>query len=61
MEGLALKARILAHENDSEGRDEASIAEALQNAHYFLDKAAFSLALDIVRLARIAGSHWREA
>ena len=49
--GLALKARILAVEMDCESYDDASIEAALAHAHYNADQAAFSLAIDILRLA----------
>lgn len=52
--GLAVKARILAYENDVQMPDEASVAEALLGAHYLEDRAAFSLALDVLRMARSA-------
>ena len=52
--GLAVKARILAYENDVEEPDEASVAEALLGAHCFENRAAFSLALDVLRMARSA-------
>ena len=52
--GLAVKAKILAYENDVQEPDEASIEKALLGAHYFEDRAAFSLALNVLRLARAA-------
>ena len=52
--GLAAKARVLAHENDLERLDEASIAEALGSARYLVDRAALSLVLDILWLAKTA-------
>ena len=51
--GLAVKARVLAYENDVEDLDEASIAAAFGSAHYSVDRAALSLALDVLRLARV--------
>ena len=50
--GLAVKGKVLVYENEVEDLDEASIASALSSAQYFVDRAALSLALDCLRIAR---------
>lgn len=52
--GVAVKAKVLVYEKDLENLDEASIATALAAAHYLVDRAALSLVLDCLRVARAA-------